>query len=49
MFTPVSEVYGRNTRSAINIDLLVHPSRNTEVYSQGFAFSGDIAQNNFDP
>ncbi len=46
MFTLVSEVHGRNTRSGANCDLYVPPGRHKEVYRQGF---GVIALNNLDP
>ncbi len=49
MFTPMSEVHSRNTRSAANCDLYVPPGRHKEVYRQRFGYSGALAWNNLDP
>ncbi len=49
VFTPVSEVHGRNTRSADNCDLYVPLGRHKEMYRQGFGYSDAIAWNNLDP
>ncbi len=49
MFTSVSEVHGRNTRSAANCDLYVPPGRYKKMYRQRFGHSGAITWNNLDP
>ncbi len=49
MFTHVSEVHGRNTRSAANGDLYVPLRRYKEVYRQRFGYNAAIAWNNLDP
>ncbi len=43
MFTPVSEIHGRNTRSVANYDLYGPTGRHREVYRQSFGYSGAIA------
>ncbi len=49
MFIPVSEVHGRNTRSAANCDLYVPLARHKEVYRQSLGYIGARAWNNHDP
>ncbi len=49
MFTPVSEIHGRNTRSAANCDLYVPTGKQKEMCRQSLGYSGAIAWDILDP